>query len=48
MPHLYRIPIFRKMDLYPGKHTLRVIDRSTDGAFCIVDGFNVYSRLQGQ
>ena len=44
MPRLYRIPFFRKMDLPPGRHTVRVIDRATSGAFCIVDGFNVFGR----
>ncbi len=44
MPRLYRIPFFRKLDLPPGRHTVRVIDRATSGAFCIVDGFRVFGK----
>ncbi len=42
MPRLYRVPVFRKMNFLPGPHTLRVINCATNGAFCLVDGFNVY------
>ena len=42
MPRLYRIPVFRRMDLPPGRHTVRVTDIATNGAFCLVDGFKVY------
>ena len=44
MPRLYRVPVFRKMDLPPGPHTVRIINRDTKGAFCLVDGFRVYGR----
>ena len=44
MPRLYRIPVFRKMDLPPGRHTIRVINTATNGAFCLVDGFRVFSK----
>jgi len=43
MPRLYRVPVFRKMDLPTGQHTVRVIDSTTNGAFCLVDGFKVYA-----
>jgi hypothetical protein len=42
MPRLYQVPVFRKMDLPPGAHTLRLIDRSGPGSPCLVDGFKVY------
>jgi hypothetical protein len=42
MPRLYRIPVFRKMDLSPGRHIVRVTNIATNGAFCLVDGFKVY------
>lgn len=44
MPRLYRIPVFRKMDLPPGHHTVRVTNTATNGAFCLVDGFRVFSK----
>lgn len=43
MPRLYRIPVFRKMDLAGGSHRLRIVNCATNGAFCLVDGFKVYS-----
>ncbi len=42
MPRLYQIPIYRKMDLAKGRHTIRVINRAPDGVFCIVDGLTIY------
>jgi len=42
MPRLYRVPVFRKMDLSPGRHVLRVTNIATNGAFCLVDGFKIY------
>jgi len=42
MPRLYQIPFYRRMDLQPGPHTVRVINRAADGTFCIIDGFKVY------
>ena len=44
MPRLYRIPAFRKMDLPPGQHTVRVTNCATNDAVCIVDGFCVFGR----
>jgi hypothetical protein len=44
MPRLYQIPFYRKMDLTPGKHSVRVVNRANNGAFCIVDGFKVYGK----
>jgi hypothetical protein len=44
MPRLYQIPCYRKMDLTPGKHTIRIINCGNDSAFCIVDGFRVYGK----
>jgi len=44
MPRLYRTPVFRKMDLPPGQHTVRVTNCATNGAVCIVDGFCVFGR----
>jgi len=42
MSRLYRIPVFRRMDLPLGQHTVRVTNIATNGAFCLVDGFKVY------
>jgi hypothetical protein len=42
MPRLYQIPIYHNLKLASGRHTVRVINRSTDGAFCIIDGFKIY------
>ena len=42
MPRLYQVPVFRKMDLPPGAHTLRLISRSGPGSPCLIDGFKVY------
>jgi hypothetical protein len=42
MPRLYRIPVFRRMDLPPGRHTIRITNIATNGAFCLVDGFKIY------
>jgi hypothetical protein len=42
MPRLYRVPVFRKMDLPPGGHTVRVTNCATNGAFCLVDGLAVF------
>jgi len=44
MPRLYRVPVFRKMDLTPGRHNLRVTNLATNGAFCLVDGFRVFGK----
>lgn len=44
MPRLYHVPFFRKLDLRPGRHTIRLINRASNGAFCIVDGFKVFGR----
>lgn len=42
MPRLYQVPFYRKLDLAPGRHAVRIVDRAPDGVFCIVDGFKVY------
>lgn len=42
MPRLYRIPVFRRMDLSPGQHRVRVTNCATNGASCLVDGFRVF------
>jgi hypothetical protein len=42
MPRLYRVPVFRKMDLSSGRHTVRITNIATNGAFCLVDGFRVF------
>ena len=44
MPRLYRVPVFRKMDLSPGCHNLRITNLATNGAFCLVDGFRVFGK----
>ncbi len=44
MPRLYQVPVFRRMDLSPGRHTVRVTNLATNGAFCLVDGFRVYDQ----
>jgi hypothetical protein len=44
MPRLYQIPFYRKMDLTPGKHGIRIINRGDNGVFCIIDGFKVFGR----
>lgn len=47
MPRLYQVPVYRKMDLLPGKHTIKIVNRSVDGVPCMVDGFKVYGNVQG-
>ena len=42
MPRLYRVPFYRRMDLPPGRHTVRVINRAPEGTPCLIDGFRVY------
>ena len=42
MPRLYQIPFYRKMNLPKGRHTVRVINRASDGVFSIIDGFKIY------
>jgi len=44
MPRLYRIPVFRKMDLPRGRHTVRLTNCATNGTFCLVDGFRVFGK----
>ena len=44
MPRLYRVPFFRKMDLPRGRHTVRIIHRGPEGAYCLIDGCNIYGR----
>jgi len=47
MPRLYRVPVFRRLDLAPGRHTLRLTNTATNGAYCLVDGFRVYGKPAG-
>ncbi len=44
MPRLYRVPFYRNLNLQPGPHTVRVIDRGGGAAYCIIDGFNIYGK----
>lgn len=41
---LYQVPVFRKMDLLPGRQIVRVTNIATNGAFCLVNSFRVYAR----
>ncbi len=44
MPRLYCIPVFRRMNLPLGQHTVRVTNMAANAAFCLVDGFRVFGK----
>jgi hypothetical protein len=45
MPLLYQVEVYRNINLNPGRHTIRVINRSPMGKRVLVDGFRVYGGL---